>query len=274
MDNLLDLDSLRVAFSNMITQGIELIPKLVIAIIILIIGRFLAKLVAKVVKTIADKINLEGILESTGISGILDQANIEGGGTGIIAQLMYWMVFLNFILIALGYIGLNDAVVPLERFINFLPRVLVGIVMLLGGAMLSQFVGKIVSASLASSGVEIHEALGNLVRMILLVIVFILVVTQLGMDAVLLNSTFVNILTIGFAGLALAFGLGGRGVARGVLAGFYAREMFNEGDTLLIDGQEGKLIGIGSLNAEIQTADGRFVVPNTRLTEDSVGVRH
>jgi small-conductance mechanosensitive channel len=76
-----------------------------------------------------------------------------------------------------------------------------------------------------------------------------------------------NLVTLMVGGLALAFGLGGRDVARNVLAGFYAREQFATGDTLLIDGEEGTLEGIGTLNTEIHVDEVRLIVPNTRLTE-------
>jgi small-conductance mechanosensitive channel len=99
------------------------------------------------------------------------------------------------------------------------------------------------------------------------------VLEQLGIDAQILITIFTNVITITVAGLALAFGLGGRDVARNVLAGYYAREQYHAGDVIVINGDEGVLEGIGTMNAEIRVGDDILIVPNTRLTNTAVKIR-
>jgi hypothetical protein len=41
---------------------------------------------------------------------------------------------------------------------------------------------------------------------------------------------------------------------------------------LVIDGQEGVLFGIGSMNTELLVGEARLVIPNTQLTETAVRV--
>ena len=82
----------------------------------------------------------------------------------------------------------------------------------------------------------------------------------------MVTSLLTNVVTIAVAGLGLAFGLGGRDVAHNALAGYYAREVYRLGNTLVIDGEEGILEAIGTLNAEIAVGNGRVIIPNTQLT--------
>ena len=72
------------------------------------------------------------------------------------------------------------------------------------------------------------------------------------------------------AGLALAFAWGGREVARNVLAAYYVKENFRLGDTVVVDGHEGRLEEIGSLNSRLVTPQGTVSVPNSRLVEQTV----
>jgi small-conductance mechanosensitive channel len=78
--------------------------------------------------------------------------------------------------------------------------------------------------------------------------------------------------TIIVAALALAFGLGGRDIARNALAGNYARDVYQLGDRLVIDGLGGTPDTIGTLNTEIAIPSGRLVIPNTQLTESKIEV--
>ena len=148
-----------------------------------------------------------------------------------------------------------------------------GLVTLILGSLLVQFVSRAVQGALAGMGIDFHQALGSIVRILLMAIVVIIVIEQVGLDVTLLTNLFTSVLTIVVAGLALAFGLGGREVARNVLAGFYARELFAVGDVVVIDEVEGTLEGISTLNAEIRVGEDRVTIPNTRLTDAMVRQR-
>lgn len=156
--------------------------------------------------------------------------------------------------------------------IGFLPRLLVAILILVVGAFLAEIAGKAAQATSASMGVEFHRGLGKAARALVLITAVIVAVDQLGLNVSLLTSLVINIVTIIVAALALAFGLGGRDIARNVLAGYYARDVYQLGDRLVIGGQEGTLDTIGTLNTEIAIPSGRLVIPNTQLTESKIEV--
>ena len=76
----------------------------------------------------------------------------------------------------------------------------------------------------------------------------------------------------GLAGFALALGLGGRDIARNVLASYYIREQYKLGEKIIVDGQEGTLDAVGAVNSEISVENGRIIVPNTHLTESATKI--
>jgi small-conductance mechanosensitive channel len=137
---------------------------------------------------------------------------------------------------------------------------------------LAQALGKVAQAAVASMGVEFHEGIGRGVRGLLLVITTVLAVEQLGLNLTFLTDALTNLLTIVVAGLALAFGLGGRDVVRNVLAGYYARDQFAPGEGLVVDGEVGTLESIGTVNTQIGLGEEVLVVPNSSLTEGTVRV--
>ena len=157
--------------------------------------------------------------------------------------------------------------------INAAPRLLTALVILLAGWLLAQFLAKTAQAAMKRMGVEFHQEVGQAVNVLLLIMVVIVVLEQLGINASVVSRIFTNVITLVVAGLALAFGLGGRDVARSVLAGYYAREQFVPGGRVVIGGEEGVLEAIGPLNTEIRLGSERLLVPNTTLTETAVKIK-
>jgi small-conductance mechanosensitive channel len=142
--------------------------------------------------------------------------------------------------------------------------------LLIVGLLLAALLGKATDAGLASMGVTPHERLGAIVRWLLIALAVIATVDHLGFDVALVTDTFSNLLTIVVAGLVLAFAWGGREVARNVLAAYYVKENFRLGATVVVDGHEGRLEEIGSLNSRLVTPQGTVSVPNSRLVEQTV----
>jgi hypothetical protein len=270
---MINFEVIQNAFSNMIANAIDYVPRLVTAIIILLAGWLLAKFVATVVQRVGEKVRLEELLERTGIKAGLDKAQIATSGTELLGKLLYWIIFLNFILIALESLGLNAAVEPLRNLIAFLPRLLASLITLTAGVLLAQFLGKAAQAAMSGMGVEFHQEVGQGVNVLLIIMIVVVVLEQLGINASIMTDILTNVITIIVAGVALAFGLGGRDVARSVLAGYYAREQFEMGDLLIINGEEGILEAIGTLNSEIRVGNERLIVPNTTLTDTAVKVK-
>ncbi|MEM7330968.1 MAG: hypothetical protein AAF490_02675 [Chloroflexota bacterium] len=270
---MIDIESIQSAFNNIITRLIEFGPTFLTSVLILGVGWLLSRIVSNIVIRVSDRVGLEGLLERTGVRAGLDRAQIKQTGGQLLGRLLFWIIFLNFFLIGLENMGLNAAVQPLRDLIGFLPRIIAALATLTAGVLLAQFLGKAAQAAMSGMGVEFHEEVGQGVNILLIIMVVTVVLEQVGIDADILTSIFVNVISLIIAGLALAFGLGGRDVARNVLAGYYAREQYEPGDLIVINGDEGFLEGIGTLNAEIRVGEDVLIVPNTRLTATAVKIR-
>ena len=270
---MIDLQAIQTALTDIVLSAVAYLPQLFTSLLILILGWILARLISALVKRLAEKLRLDDLLKRTGVSAGLARAEIRRTGPELLSLIIFWIVFLNFLLIGLESLGLVAAVEPLRNLIAYLPRLLAALATLTAGVLLAQFLGKATQAAMSGMGVEFHQEVGQGVNMLLVVMVVIVVLEQLGLDASIMTNIVTNVLTIVVAGVALAFGLGGRDVARNTLAGYYIREQLEMGDTIVIDGEEGTLEAVGTLNSELRVGDSRLIVPNTRLTETAVKVK-
>jgi small-conductance mechanosensitive channel len=74
------------------------------------------------------------------------------------------------------------------------------------------------------------------------------------------------------ATFAIAFGLGGREVARALNAGRFVRAAFVVGDTIRVGDLSGQIVVIDTDATVIRTSDGRVRVPNHILLESVVTI--
>lgn len=246
------------------------LPKLITGLVFILIGWIISRIIRGIIVSVSERVGVNGIFENAGLTNGLKKMNVGMSPSQLIGAILYWVIFLNFLLAGLDAMGLEGATRPLEQLITSIPAIIAGLVFFVLGTMLAQFVGKAVSGGAAGAGVEFHESLGNIVRMLIMAGVSIIAIQQMGLPADVLQELFVTLIAIATVGLAIAFGLGGRSVARNVLAGFYARDLFSPGEVVSIDGHEGELEGIGTLNSEVRVGDSLMTIPNIRLTEGTV----
>jgi small-conductance mechanosensitive channel len=270
---MIDLQSWHSALADLAARVVAYLPTALLALAILVVGWALARLLAALARRLARRVGLDDVVERSGLAQGLAQAKIARPASDLVALLIFWLVFLACLLLALETLGWTLAILPLQNLISYLPRLLAAILILVVGAWLAQALGKAAQAAVASMGVEFHEGVGRAVQGLLLLVTAVLAVEQLGLNLTFLTDALTNLLTLIVAGLALAFGLGGRDVARNVLAGYYARDQFAPGDALVVDGEVGTLEGIGTVSAEIAIGEEILVIPNIRLAGGGIRVR-
>jgi small-conductance mechanosensitive channel len=260
----------REALASLVERVVVFTPTVILALVLLAAGWLGGRLAASLVRRLLRLIGLESLVESSGLKARLDQANVAISLSEILGRLVFWIVFLVFAILSFQRLGIDFSVLPVDRVLTYLPRLLGAILLLIFGALVAQWGGKAVQTAAAGLGVRHHKSLGAAARGLLLVMMVILTVEQLGFDVSILSTTIVNLITLVAAGFIFTFALGGREVARNALSGFYLRENLNMGDRIRIGDIAGTLEAIGTLGSEIETADGKVIVPNSKLLESTV----
>jgi len=258
------------ALTGMFNRVAAFLPHLVGVLLVLLIGWLLAWLAQRVTRRVLARLGLDHLAERAGIADALTRAGVTMPASHLVGRIIYWLLLLTSLMIVVESLGLTAAAMALRALVAYLPHVLGAAIVLVGGALLGQFLGKGAQALAAGSGVEFHAALGRAVQYIVLVMAAILAVDQLGLNTTLLNDVLGNLLTVAGAGLALAFALGSREAVCNLLAGFYAKDLFEIGQTIKVDGHKGTLEAIGPLKAVLTTAEGSITVPNSTLMDKCV----
>lgn len=249
------------------------LPRILFALLILVGGWLIAKLVQAVTRRLLARTGLDAAVERSNLGAALQSAEYSVQPSRILGLFFFWLIFLSALLLALEKLQLTAILILMQRLIGYLPKVLASGLILVGGSLLAQFVGRLTHTAAESSGVEFADSLGKISRWVILILTIFVALEQLGLDVSLLADSLVWVIIIIVASLGASFALGGHQIPHNALAGFYARERFECGDILVVDDFEGELIGIGSINSELRSGSDRLVVPNARLLEAVIRVR-
>ena len=257
------LESLTTAFA-------DFLPKALTGIGVLIIGWLLAKILAKAIRTSFDKFKINDLLERLGLTATLKRLGMQDSPGNLLAKLTYFLILTLFIQSAAQSVGLVAVSGAITAFFAYLPSATAAALVLLVGLLVAQFASGAVTRSARDSGVEFAAILGRIVSGLIIFVVGLMAVTQLQIDTEVIRSVVLVILTGCALALALTFGLGSRDITRNLVAGYYARKIFEPGEPIEIQGRKGVLAGISPVHALIEE-DGRLTtIPNSVFIEEAV----
>ena len=200
-----------------ISALLSFIPQLIGALIILIIGYVIAKALQAIVGRVLEGIGFDRWMERGGIKQFFDRADTEHTPHSILGRLVFWFVFIIAITMAADALGIPQVSAVLAQLIAYIPSIIAAILILILAALLANFLSSIVRGATGS------DILASVARYAIIVYAVFAAVTQLGIAVELTAPTFLIVLGAVALAAALAFGIGGREVARHILEKAYNR---------------------------------------------------
>lgn len=129
------------------------VPNIVAAVIVLVVGCFVAKLVRQLLVPVFNKLNVDKLQEKAGV-----QVSNSAKLSSTLAYIVYVLILIPMIIMALDVLNISvistPAVHMLDMIFGFIPNIFVGLVIIVIGCMIGKFVGQIVTRLIASAGLD------------------------------------------------------------------------------------------------------------------------
>ncbi len=154
----------------------------------------------------------EGWMEKGGIKQFFDRIETSQTPVSILGKLVFWLVFFIAISMAVDTLGITAISEVMEQFIAYIPQLIAAVLILVLATLLANFVAGIVRGATGSS------IAGSVAQYGIIVFAVFAALTQMGIAEELIAPTFLILLGSVALAAALAFGLGGQGVAQRLVA--------------------------------------------------------
>ena len=211
MENVVNIkDAFANSLGSMFNSISVFLPKLIMALVILIIGYFIAKIVKNVLVRVLRAVKFNDVADKVGINGFMKKAGLKSDASGMMGKMGYWMIMLTTLILFFNNLGLPEVSGLLQDAVSFIPRILVGCILLIVGMYAADFLRDMVVATLKGGGFESPNMVGNLTYGVVMFLVVSMVLDQIGIGGDIVNTLVTSVLGGVSLATAIAFGLGGR----------------------------------------------------------------
>src|ERR1700676_4368835 len=198
------------------------LPRLIVMLILAFMGWVIAYLVKVILRSILQFMKFDKLSESARASQ-LPNKGARPAATEMLSRFVFWVTWLGFILLGVSVLGILGLQEQIARFFLFLPRLFVAMFILFFGLLAASFFSRAALLAGVNANVPSPRVLSLAVRSIIIVFVLSIVFEELGLAEQTMLVAFGIVFGALMFGLAIAFGIGGRGLARRFLEKRFVR---------------------------------------------------
>jgi len=203
---------------NAFFEGVvRFLPGLLAALLILAIGTVIGWLVKVAVRRTLAVARFDHFCDSSGVSQVLNKADIRATPSSLMGSLFFWLVFASFLMAGLSALEVEVIKRLISEFFLYLPRILAALAILLVGFLLANFVSRAALLASVNANMPSPRLISGVVKFLIAILAFAMALEQLEIAKSIVIAAFIISFGAVMLGLAIAFGLGGRDVAKKVL---------------------------------------------------------
>jgi hypothetical protein len=245
------------------------LPKLVGAIAILVVGWFAASLLRRITKKLLSWSGLLAMLRTHGIDESFHKAGIKGTFGDFVAAFVFWTIIILSIVSATETLGWTVASSMLRDLLAYAPRLLGGALVLVLALLVSKPTRAFVGSILSELNVPFKDSAARLSGWLVVVLGVFIAIDQVGIDLTFLTAN-IHLVVAGFvAAFVLSFGFGCKSTVANLIAGYYTRQIFQEGQEVFIGKQRAKVKSLNEVSVVFETEKGDLIVPNNQIMTKS-----
>ena len=175
------------------------LPGIVAAILILILGYFVAAIVGFIIRKVIDKTKLDDYL----IKMKFEKPEALGGLrlAKVVGRLIKWWVFILFLTPAADVLALPRLSAILTALALWAPHLIAAILIMIVGLLAAEFLANVATSAKRLKGIK---AVGSVIRVFVIIFFLNIALKEIGINIVLAETTFLMLI----AGFILIFVIG------------------------------------------------------------------
>jgi small-conductance mechanosensitive channel len=222
-------DAMADSFNRFLAKVITFLPNLLAMITILLIGFFIAWIVKIVMLRFLKTIQFDKVSERWGVPQVISKGGVAHTPSHLVSRFFYWVIVLITLILGINALEVAATQNFITHFFNYLPNLFAAILILVVGYLIAVFLGQATLIAAVNAQMDAARPLSRTVRWFVMVLSVTMALYHLGIAEKIIIAAFI----ITFGGialaLALAFGWGGRELAKEFLEKIYRRKGAGEG---------------------------------------------
>jgi mechanosensitive ion channel-like protein len=201
------------ALQQMAREFAHYLPRLVVMLIIALAGWLIAYLLKVLVRSALRLTKFSKLSENSGATQLLHQAALPTS-TELVSRFVFWLAWVGFVLLGVSVLGIAGLDPYISRFFLFLPRLFVAMIILFVGSLAASFFSRAALLAAVNANLRSPRLVSISIRIIISVFALSMVFEVVGVAEETMLIAFATAFGAIMLGLAIAFGIGGKDLAR------------------------------------------------------------
>lgn len=217
---------IRRSLENGLDRTVALLPEILGALLLVLIGWFLASFVRRVLTRTLNGMRFDRTVNSLPAGNMIGR--IIEHPSRFVGSFAYWVIFLAFLSFAISALDVPALNAMVVGIYSYIPNIVASILIFLIASAISVGEGAFIQRVLGGS--PLGKLIGTALPALTMAIAVFMILNQLKIAEDIVNITYAAIMGSLALGLALAFGLGGRDVASRILTQAYENTQQKTGE--------------------------------------------
>lgn len=207
------LNELSQAWGEFVRAFAHLLPRLLAVLIIVLVGWVIAYLLMIALRSVLRLVKFDRLSERAGAAQLLTSAALPPPSE-LLCQLVFWLTWLSIGLAGVSFLGIAGMQHDIAIFFLFLPKLFVALLIVFLGMLAANFFARAALLAAVNADLPSPQLLRDAVRVVIAVLAISMAFEEIGLAQKTILIAFSIVFGALMLGLAIAFGMGGRNLAR------------------------------------------------------------
>ena len=212
------------SLNRFLEKVIVFLPNLLAMITILVVGFLVAWIFKKLTFRFLKAIQFDRVSREWGLADVLSKGGLIYSPANLLSRFFYWVIVLVTLILGINALEVAATQNLITQFFNYLPHLFAAMIILVIGYLIAIFLGQATLIAGVNAQMESAKLLSRLVRWLLIIFSLTMALYQLGIAEKVITAAFSVIFGGIVLALAIAFGWGGRELAKDFLERLYKRK--------------------------------------------------
>jgi hypothetical protein len=197
--------------------GVQIfLPHLLAMLSLVLVGWLIAWILGFLTRHVLRWVKFDLLADRIGATAMLKKVALPSASQ-VVASMLFWVVWAAFMISGLGALGFSGMEHLTADFVAFIPRLGVGVVILVVGLVAANFAWRATLLAAVNSNLPSARLLSGALRWLIVAITVAMALEQIGVAKTIMLTAFAIAFGAVMLGVAIAIGIGGGQVARRIL---------------------------------------------------------
>ncbi|MCP5017361.1 MAG: hypothetical protein GY938_19140 [Ketobacter sp.] len=253
------LETIKLQTVEVFNTVVALLPTFAGALALLLLGWILARFLKLLTIRLTGSFN--NLLARRFYGSTLEFARLSPSLQRILSSVVFWATNIVFVAVAVRVAGFTGAAVWLERVVVYLPSLIGGGLIIVGGVVVGGVTRKFINHAALAAEIDNAELLARFSQFTFVIVGLVIGLGQIGVDVTLLILLFGIVLAAILTGFSLAFGLGAKSMVENLIANQHMKLMIKPGQQIVCGSVQGRVLEFTPTCVVLETIEGRTLIP-------------